>query len=254
MILRSKVNWLDQSRWMIIPQIEHARLAGDLFRNWRSAMSPDECPYSLVLSTIYRHDNGWRDWDRRPDVDPKTGRPYAFTEMPIDIANEIWRDSIDAVVPLGPLACYLVASHFVQMREQSAREGDSQAAAFVEYYEPQCARWLDHWLTLDPRANSVTKAHTSLDYLQFFDRLSLWLCCEDDPDPTQMMSPQGVPLRLLPDVSNEIFIAPWPFNVGSLSLSVVGFEVPAAHYADRDALANAAANRSTIHWQLRPKT
>src|SRR5690242_18324673 len=81
--------------WLLIPQIEHARLAGRLAENWGAAPFGTLPARDELIVAVEHHDDGWADWDRRPAVDAERGTPIEFTEMPLADALGIWRQSID---------------------------------------------------------------------------------------------------------------------------------------------------------------
>ena len=66
------------SDWVLISQIEHARISAQLAHSWGNAqLAPMICPRGAllayvrreVLATIRHHDDGWRDWSGHPDLD-----------------------------------------------------------------------------------------------------------------------------------------------------------------------------------------
>ena len=42
--------------WVLVSQVDHAHLAGELAEGWRDGLPAA----SVLLPTIYRHDDGWR--------------------------------------------------------------------------------------------------------------------------------------------------------------------------------------------------
>ena len=69
-------------------------LAGALAAHWGDATLAGLRPHGEALAAISHHDDGWRDWDAIPDVDPVAGRPLSFVEMPLATSLDIWRRSI----------------------------------------------------------------------------------------------------------------------------------------------------------------
>src|SRR5689334_22023337 len=103
MIRRPQPGVDSQPQWVLISQVEHARVSGELAEHWAAGAL---APRDELVATIYHHDDGWREWEQRPDVDPEPGRPRAFTEMPLADSLVIWQRSIDAAARLGNLAPY----------------------------------------------------------------------------------------------------------------------------------------------------
>src|SRR5438477_7062690 len=68
---------------LLIRQTDHAALSGELAEHWGgSAFAPPE-PRGSGLLAAARHDDGWREWEAAPRVNPSTRRPYNFFELPV---------------------------------------------------------------------------------------------------------------------------------------------------------------------------
>ena len=96
MIRRNVTTENGQPGWLLISQVEHARISGEFAESWIDSPTANVTFLPLInpeelLPAIYHHDDGWQDWEKSPEVDPQTGRPLAFTEMPLEVALEIWR-------------------------------------------------------------------------------------------------------------------------------------------------------------------
>ncbi|MEM6330554.1 MAG: DUF3891 family protein [Planctomycetota bacterium] len=239
--------------WLLISQIEHARLSQQLAAAWKTLLpTASGATRREFLAAVLHHDNGWDDWQTSPRIDPEHGRPYGFTEMPPDLGQAIWSKSIDACRAIGPLAGWVVASHFIQLQGKP----DEDFAGWARWLGEQDRRrvgWLDEWLQADPQ-NSRAVAEECLHLLQQFDWLSLWLCCRapiDARDPVEPMelgdgSHRFGPYRLRP-VGSAIEMAPWPFTGDALDLVVNALRAPAGVY-EKSSDMNAVTTRAA--WRL----
>lgn len=246
------------ARWVLIPQREHAHLAGRIAEHWGAGGFAPLQPLDELVWAIHHHDDGWRDWDQRPDVDPRTGQPRAFTEMEIDDSTAIWSASIDAAARAGHLQGYLVAGHFCSLARRAAawKNADPEwprAEAFIKHYEAEMQTWLAGWRALSPAANTEAIAQRALAQLQFFDSLSLWFCCAEASAPDTVPTPGGLELVLVPQDARHIRLTPWPLDVEQLNLEVPGRVVAAGHYPSREALAAAPSEPVVLSWQLQPE-
>lgn len=237
--------------WVLIDQVEHARVSGDLARSWGAAGFAPLDPREIVLTTVYRHDDGWRGYDRSPDIDPERGWPVAFTEMEINAAHAIWSRSIQEVADLGPLAQFLVASHFIARCRVSSRANRPEAVQFVQQHQSSCQQWLQQWLAAD-RSNTTQQALIAVEHLRLFDALSVWLCRKSHTEPTTLPAPAGSALTLRPIDPFRIQVDPWPFATGQLVVEAHGRRLPAQFYPDASALAAAANQPEILSWQLTP--
>jgi hypothetical protein len=244
------------ARWVLISQIEHARLAGRLAQHWGNGGFAPLLPYSEVLWAVYHHDDGWHAWDQAPDVDPQRGWPRAFTEMRIDDSLAIWSASIDGAGRAGHLEGYLVAGHFCALARRAAAWHQTdpdwqQAARFIAEHEAKMQDWLAAWEGANPTLNTHEVARQALAHLQFFDSLSLWFCCAEATSPDEVQSPGGPTLTLVPEDAHNLRLSPWPLSIESLNLEVPGRMVPAGHFASREALAAAPSQPVLLTWRLK---
>ncbi|MEM1304421.1 MAG: DUF3891 family protein, partial [Planctomycetota bacterium] len=126
----------DLSHWLLISQVEHARITHQLAAAWKTLLpGASGLVRQEFLAALLHHDDGWKPWSRDPQIDPEHGRPYGFTEMPPRLAQEIWSGSIEACREIGPLAGWMVASHFIGL--QGKPDDDPDDCDFGEW-----ARWL----------------------------------------------------------------------------------------------------------------
>jgi hypothetical protein len=132
----------DGRDWLLISQVDHARLAGEIAAVWGSAAVPSLPVPELLVPAVRDHDEGWRDWERRPQVDPDTGRPRDFTEMPMAVSTAIWGRSIEACAG-SPLGGLWVSLHFCWLAEkawENRRDRPEELAAVESFLDDQAAR------------------------------------------------------------------------------------------------------------------
>jgi len=241
--------------WVLIRQIDHAHLAGQLAEVWGGGgFSPLE-PADELLWAIYHHDDGWAEWDRDPGTNPSTGVPRQFMEMEPPETLAIWTKSIDAAAARGPLEGYLVAGHFCRLgrRGTAGKEHDpvwQPFVAFLDDYEQRARNWLDRWRADFPAIRTEALAEQALNQLQFFDTFSLWFCCAESTDREIAETPAGIDLAITPRSTFNIHLAPWPLRVPGLELSTPGRLLAAGHYASRAELNAAPSQEITLRWKL----
>ena len=252
-MIRREVRVTDgTSQWMLIPQVEHARLSGELAAHWGAGSSGGIPCRDQVLPAIYHHDDGWWQWDSAPELDPEWGRPYAFNEMRLAAALEIWQGSIEAVNGYGPLAQWIVAGHFSALLRESSSAQAAAASAWLADYDQRRGSWLAAWHDENPTEHQLDLADRALGYLQLFDALSLWLCCADRDSPHTMATPAGAWLTLTPSGSGQVTLSPWPLDVDSLKLRITGDMVSATRYHDARELRQAYRGVERLRWELVP--
>ena len=116
-MIRREVSFADGVKhWLLISQVEHARLSGVLAEKCLAMFAGDGQTAARLqdelLAAITHHDDGWHEWEQVPRLDPQHGRPLSFLELSLDEALPIWDRSIIAASEIGQLAAWTVAGHF----------------------------------------------------------------------------------------------------------------------------------------------
>lgn len=255
MIRRNTTDPRGTLSWILISQVAHARLAAELAQAWSRPLVELADVNRELLDTIEHHDDGWSVWELSPRVDQPTGRPLQFTEMPLDQALEIWQRSIDACGQIGELAAWLVAGHFSALLRHSnawQKTDHPRSATAHEFLQRQDANrvaWLRGWQSVDPRRRAWAVAERALRWLQFFDALSLWLCCAERSAAEQLDCVEPATLTLAPRDAQCIVVSPWPFGVPSVDVSLAGQRISAARYTDADLVGPQGAE-VRLAWRL----
>ncbi|MEM6798037.1 MAG: DUF3891 family protein [Planctomycetota bacterium] len=243
------------TNWLLISQREHARLSHQLAAGWKVLLpTATNAARREFLAAVLHHDDGWIDWQAAPRLDPEHGRPYGFTEMPPADAQAIWTRSIDACEAIGPLAAWVVASHFIDL--QSKQDDDfAQWARWLGEQDRRRVAWLNDWHGADP-ANTEAVARECLYLLQQFDWLSLWLCCRgpiDSRDRTETLelgdAARGFGPYTFTPRGVAIEVSPWPFSGGSLDLVANASRAAVGKYTS---VADMATTPTRAAWRLAP--
>jgi hypothetical protein len=150
---------------LLMTQPDHARLAGRLMRHWRPLQqSPrrDE-----ILLAIDEHDNGWREPDAAPSVDPTSGRLYDFVTAPAAVRQGVWPRAIERLQHTA-WAAALVAEHAITVYDRY--RSDPEWADFFANLE----RSRDRLLTQAGRSHD--KLAADYPFVRIGDLLSLMFC------------------------------------------------------------------------------
>lgn len=256
-MIRRDANENGFARWILISQVDHARLSARLAEHWGAAPFARLEPENEIVAAVRHHDDGWAAWERSPQVDPQRGRPLDFTEMPLDDALAIWRSSIAAAAAIGHLAAWMVSGHFsALLRRSDHLQADSpagaahKAAEFLAEEDVSRSRHLEAWIAADRRRHNAEAARRALSWLQMFDWLSLWFCCAERTKSLEEEPPGSPPLTIRPVGGGRFQCSPWPFDAEELVVESPGCSVPAAQYADATALAAAPSRQVTLRWIL----
>jgi hypothetical protein len=248
--------------WMLISQVEHARISAELASHCpriADATHASSAVRDETLAAIRHHDDGWTAWELEPGLDPQLGRPLSFTELELHEALPIWTRSIDAAAAIGPLAAWMVAGHFLRLAAKSDEaQADGGFGRWRDEIDERRRGWLGAWSRVDPLRHTNNLAAEALQWLWTFDEASLWLCCSSSSADRQIpCAPQpyragrGTPIEMeLRALGPELAAAqPWRFDVAELSVSGVGRVVPIRRYRSPAELLAAAAPQE-FHWRL----
>ncbi len=166
--------------WALISQIEHARISALFASQCRGQFGPAHASLirDEVLVAIAAHDDGWREWEEAPQLDPKHGRPLSFMELAVGDATAIWSKSIAIAEEIGPLAAWMVSGHFMRLLEHSEHARfDSLAQSWLAEVRPRRDVWFAKWQAIEPELRDAAVADEALEWLWAFDEASLWFCC-----------------------------------------------------------------------------
>lgn len=258
MIRRTVRDAAGAESWVLISQVEHARLAGVLAEQWGGNSAAPLRPRTEILEAVFHHDDGWADWERTAGIDAKSGRPLDFTEMPLVESLAIWRDSIATASSLNRLAGYAVSAHFCALlrrfssRWQGVEAMTTIAQEFLTSQERQQAQWREDWGRHVESNSAAMVFDHAFRFLQFFDSVSLWLCCSESPKPETFEPPSGPAVSFRSTAKGQVAVSPWPFQPERLKLDAVGRAIPIARYDSPAALATAPAQPASLTWELFP--
>jgi hypothetical protein len=262
-----------EARWLLVSQVEHARLGAVLAERCLDRFGPATAEIDSVrselLQAIARHDDGWADWETRPGLDPELRRPLSFRELSLDETLANWDGSIRSAAEVGPLAAWAVAGHFAGLLQSSQSDLDEIAsAAWLAKTADQRAIWLAKWQKLNPAQHSQPLADEALLWMRAFDAMSLWICsvCPFGgeevlqwPEGYHIGPGESLDTRLAADATTDISeygvvtADPWRFNATELEIAAPGHVVPVCEYRDTDELL-AAYEPIELRWRLRPLT
>lgn len=217
----------------LVTQPDHAHFAAELLSLWREPDLVEHPRRRLLLQAIREHDNGWREADAAPRVDPATGAPYGFLDLPSEHRLEIWHRGIHRFVEEAPYIALMIAEHARALL--GAREGDEPQRQLLEALEE---------LRPDLLARAaLTDQEAAADYrwLELADTLSLAVCV-----------PWLEPLRRPPwraaVRADRLLLDPLPL-AGTTTFHVSFRNVPDRRYhGDADLGAELAA----AHWRRFP--
>ena len=193
---------------LLITQPDHAALAARIMQHWTADGLPASPRRSEILLAVAEHDNGWREVDASPLLDPATGHVLDFITAPGDVKRGVWPRGV-ARLAGTPFAAALVAQHALHVYRRYRGEPD-WARHFAEMEEARA-----HHLAAAP---ALTLDDLLADY--FFVRigdLASLAFCNAWTDPQTDDSGSGYSVRLEDD---RLIVAPDPFDGRTIPIEV----------------------------------
>jgi hypothetical protein len=240
-----------EDQLLVIRQTDHAILSGFFAREWGNEVFQRPEPFESFCLAAGEHDNGWREWELEPRIDPKTRLPYSFMSIPTEEHVALYQRGIERVVQADSYAGLLVSMHCTGLYDRARARLPGFSAKYVKSNEShlvndflQRLKLQQLRLKVDLRVNPAAKSFAeekSLErnarLLQALDRLSLYFCLGALEDATI----DGVPLNdegddvdweVRPDGENSVSLTPYPLRRSPLAVSILARQVPKRLYGD----------------------
>jgi hypothetical protein len=249
-----------------ITQPAHAWLSGLMAQAWGAEGFARPEPFQEVCLAAALHDIGWLDWEGAPRLDPKTGWPMEFWDVPATIHTAFWAQGVDHVGALSLYAATLVSLHGegIYDRTFDSATAKPDAVAAVEAFRAGQQAFQRRALAAMARDPHLAPAcadealRFNKDLVATVDVLSLNIGWGVDKPVTIDTVPLSRDTRgrltLLSGGADAIVVDPWPFRVESLALAMEGRLMRERHETQAAfAAAFAEAPLVTITTTLRPK-
>jgi hypothetical protein len=227
-------------RLRLVTQPDHAAFAADLLSLFRLPGLVDHPRRAALLRAVRLHDNGWRELDAAPPMDPASGLPHSFLDLPRPLRLEVWERGTARYVDSDPYTALLATEHAVALfaaeahQEDETRDGRRELLArLAERREELLAR-----CGLDAAALAADYA-----FLDLADRLSLAVC----NDWSEPFVRHGVAARL---GKGGLALSPLPL-AGATTFAVSCRWIEARRYAGDGELAVAIADARWTSFPIR---
>ena len=237
MVLRE----LEGESVLCITQPAHAGLSGQLARAWGNGLFPEPRPREDVVTAAAQHDLGMAAWDADPELNPETGRPMSFLEMPLATHLRLWSNAPRLALTQSRWTALLVSMHGAYLYE-----GRADQPGVSEYLDRQRQIQSELRSSLEVSEADASRAQRQL---AAWDWMSLALCRDDLPATVEA----DRAMRLERAGEGAVTVAPWPFGVEDLAVSVEGRRLD-GRFEDEAAMreALAAAPWKRLEFQLAP--
>lgn len=272
----------DDSRLLLVLQIDHSRVAGYLAAHWGNQMFARPKPYESVVLAAQEHDNGWWEWEIKPSTLNDRGYPLDYHDGSLKYLGKLrldfYKNAVNRIAEKDPYAGLVVLMHGVGLMNSGYgmfayppdRTGNPLVREYIQDQEELRVRLLE-----DLRHSEAFREFSTEDYvwmnfklMEIFDQLAQFLCNRyplnsdkrhHGPSNTlnNVPAPKGAgreEVVLTVDVRDgaNAAIRPYPFDADPLVISFPARLVPNRPYkGEGDFLENFyKAERTTITYTL----
>lgn len=202
---------------LVIGQLSHAWLAGQLARAWGNASFGSVDPHEEVILGAQQHDIGWATFDLEPGFSPKSGLPQNFLELSVDEHLAIWRGAPDLLMSQSACAALVVSLHSVSLAELRMRRAPEHAPVLQPHIDEEHTRQARLCAELN-----VSRAQKERIRRQMWawDGISLALCNAWAPFTiSDVPTADGLTtIEMLDRKDGTWSLSPWPFNSEQLEV------------------------------------
>ena len=275
------VSRYDESRLLLVLQIDHSRIAGLLAAHWGNQEFAKPRPYFAMVLAAQEHDGGWWDWEIRPTLDAQ-GHPPDYVGSIRALGEDTWlefnRHGIRLVAERDPYAGYIVSMHSEGLLTQGMGilhympdyTVFPNVQEFIREQQAYRAELIDKMRNLPEYETEISEERlwTNFKYMEAFDQFAQFVCNrypfnskERRNGPTSELSKTPVPVApgskdviMSVDVQDEsnATVTPYPFDVNPLVVSFPGRLVSNRPYARQEEFLPDfyAAERITVTYRL----
>ena len=245
------VSHYDESRLLLVLQIDHSRVAGLFAAHWGNQDFAKLRPYASMVLAAQEHDSGWWDWEVKPTLDPQ-GCPPDYIGSIRKLGKGVWlgfyRDGIERLSKRDSYAAYNVSMHGEGLLTQGMGllpyMPDYTVDSEVRDYIAQQKMFREKLLPLmrDHRQwkefSSDEHLWTNFKYMEVFDQLAQYVCnrypfnsTARKNGPSNQLSRTPVPvgpsekdtiLSLAVSDESHAIVKPYPFDVNPVVVSFPG--------------------------------
>src|SRR6202047_4720593 len=151
---------------ILIRQTDHAVLSGYFARELGNEIFARPEPLESFQLAAAEHDNGWKEWELQPRIDPVSFLPYSFMSLPTREHIDLYQRGIERVVKVDRYAGLLVSMHCAGLYDKTRATMPGFSAKYVKSNETplvtdflQRLRLQQLRLKVDLRADPIMKAY-----------------------------------------------------------------------------------------------
>lgn len=256
----------DPGGLLVLSQLTHAWVAGQLARAWGNEEFGQFEPREEVCLAAHLHDIGWTRWEQAPRLNPRSGRPYTFMEIPRRTHLELWSAGGPTALTWSRYPALLVSAHGTALYER--RKGTNDTPEEKQLISESMSRWRqfeDHLLkSLEADAQyapfvAAAALRRNQRLIAVWDHLSLVLGIglrieqslehvpTADGETAITVNPRNA-------AATEFCVTPWPFSTQKVAVECEARRLPDC-FSDENGMRAALARAPWVklRFELEPR-
>jgi hypothetical protein len=214
-----------------IGQQSHAWISGQLARVWGNDRFPSPEPWEEVCLAAEQHDIGFADWDLEPGVNPETGLPYSFMDMPLPQHLGLWSTAPRRLLAQSRYAALLVSMHGARLyRRRDLEELEAGQAEAVRAFLRAQSRFQEELIASLRLDLALLERNNQLVWI--WDFLSLVICLDWAPrtarEAPTVEGPMDIEITPGPRPRTAT-LDPWPFRAPAIRVHCDGRRLDPLH-------------------------
>ena len=223
------------TKLIVVQQNDHAHLSGEMLSLWVDHELVAHPLRDEIIFAARHHDNGWREEDAVPRLDPDSGRPHTFMTLSAAPRIEIWRRAVARYAQPHPFATALIYQHALALHRRVA-DHEPYRGLVTELGQSMEAHLERHLID----AGQVTACYPWIDLT---DIASL-AACDQFPRPAQAAG-HRVTMR-----DGVLHVDPFPL-AGTTRFRLACREIDRREYASDQELRSALARAPWTEREIR---
>lgn len=205
-----------------IKQEDHAAFAGFLLEHWSDHNFAHDPERDEIILATREHDNGWHEFDAKPELDENTGLPVSFMTISADQAFAIWQRGSRKFIESDPFVALLITHHAYSLHEQTHKRDPDWKSFFTEFAQQRAGLRTQLGLA-HPQ---VERAYS---YLRMMDWFSLAYCMNYDLGLEKQEQYAGYHFKR---DGAELLMRPYPFDAKDLRYMLPVYPLRPEGYKD----------------------
>ena len=265
MIIRKDSANATRGQLVVIGQTDHSRLVGQCAAHWGNREFAAPRPYESVVRAATFHDYGWLRYETSPLINPESGEPYQFLNVPMteqQLGAYEW--SLNWMKDIDPYSGLIVHMHRTGLwkgRYDLVKHPMGYNLKTVSASVQGLIERSEAWQTEERARHDEAEVWTNYRLMQVWDLLGLYFCCQDpgedyiDPVPTGYGDGEGSGVRMAMKAldARTVTFDPYPFDVRPCRIQLAYRRLPTTTYPDLASFRRAyfQADLEVMNFELR---